>query len=477
MIAIVGRPNVGKSAIFNRLVGKRIAIVHSESGVTRDRLVCDAHWAGQSFQVVDTGGVSNVDRETRPGVIEAGVYKQVEAALADAAVALFVVDIEAGRVALDETVADWLHKSGCRTIVVANKSDNPERDAAVADFQRFGFPVFPVSALHDRGFPPLMRAALQGLPPVETNDDGTPVESRASTDALRVAVVGRPNVGKSSYINRLLGDDRVIVSEIPGTTRDSIDIPFSVGSGPTAKRYMLIDTAGVRRGGKIDNQVEKFSRMRTEDTIERAGIVALMIDASAGPTAMDKKIAALIAEHRRGAVIFVNKWDLASATQRAYEPALKDELPFLAHCPVVYLSAHDGYNIRRSLEAIDQVAEQVQMKLPTGILNRVLLDAAERVQAPAKGGKRLKVFYATQVGRDPIRIRLFANGADGVAPAYREYLIRMLREKFGLEGAPIELQFTPRRREERAPHGRPSGAAPRSGVKARRTGAKKPVRR
>ncbi|MDA0578224.1 MAG: ribosome biogenesis GTPase Der, partial [Verrucomicrobia bacterium] len=445
MIAIVGRPNVGKSAIYNRLAGRRIAIVHSESGVTRDRLVCKAEWAGQTYQLVDTGGLGTVDDVVGVDAITAGVRNQVEAALADAAVALLVVDVESGVLPLDAAVAGWLRKSGCQTLVVANKADNAERDNHAVDFAELGFPVFPVSALHDRGFPVLMRAALAALPPKGEGAE----QGETPADPLRVAIVGRPNVGKSSYINRLLGDARVIVSNVPGTTRDSVDIPFVVGTGPTARHYLLIDTAGVRRKGKIDTLVERFSRMRTEETIARAHVVVLMLDAATGPTTQDKKVAAIIAEHRRGATLFVNKWDLAQATQTKYDPALREALPFLAHCPIVYLSANSGFNIRRSLEAIDQVATQVHAHLPTGILNRVLLDAAERVQPPAIGGKRFKAYYAAQVGRDPIRVRIFANHGAGIPQAYRDFLVRSLREKFGLEGAPVEIQFAERRREPR----------------------------
>ncbi|MCE9613062.1 MAG: ribosome biogenesis GTPase Der [Lentisphaerae bacterium] len=444
VIAIVGRPNVGKSAIFNRLASRRIAIVHAQPGVTRDRLVYDAHWGAEKVQLVDTGGVSNVDRATSTDVIEAGVRRQVEAALADAAVALLVVDIEAGLHPLDSAVATWLRKSGCQTLVLANKADTAARDLDATEFDRLGFPVFPVAALHNRGFDAVKEAVIKACPPASPGADANVAEP------LRVAIVGRPNVGKSSFINRLLGDERVIVSSVPGTTRDSIDIPFQVGTGPTARRYLLVDTAGMRRSGKIDTVVERFSRMRTEDSLARANVAVLLLDAAVGPTAQDKTIAAMVMKYQRGAVVLVNKWDLAEATQRRYDPALREEMPFLSHCPILYVSAHSGFNIRRSLEVIDAVAAQVQTRLPTGILNRAILDAYERVQAPAISGKRLKLYYVTQVGCDPIRIRLFINVEGGaVPPAYRDYLERSLREKFGLEGAPIVLQFVARRREPR----------------------------
>ncbi len=438
MLAIVGRPNVGKSAIFNRIAGGRVAIVHDEPGVTRDRLVREVTWGDARLRIVDTGGVSNVDGETRAGVIEQGVQRQVEAALADAAVALLVVDVESGLTPLDEAVAGWLHASGCQTLVAVNKADNPARDLDSAEFDRLGWPVFPVSALHNRGFDALMDAAVPLLPPETETQTG---------EALRVAIVGRPNVGKSSFINRLLNDERVIVSDVPGTTRDCVDVPYTVGSGPTARNYLLVDTAGMRRSGKIDTAVERFSRMRTEASIERAHVVVLLIDASVGPTEQDKKIGAMIAEHHRGAVMLVNKWDLAEGPPAAYVKAIRDELSFMAHCPMVCVSSRTGFNIRACLDAIDLVAQQVRMRLPTGILNRALLDAVDRVHPPAVQGKLLKIYYATQTGEDPIRIRIFSNRATGIPSGYRGYLIGFLREKFGLEGAPILLHFQERRRD------------------------------
>lgn len=446
LVAIVGRPNVGKSALFNRLAGGRYAIVHEESGVTRDRMLRQVERGGTRFQLIDTGGVSSVDGEQGAGVIESGIHKQVEAALVGASVALLVVDVEVGLTPLDEAVLGWLRPTGCQTLVVANKSDNPERDVSATDFDRLGLPVFPVSALHNRGIDALVEAVAALLPPEEAVEE---------VEALRVAVVGRPNVGKSSFVNRLLGDARVIVSDVPGTTRDSIDVPYTVGVGKSARHYLLIDTAGVRRRGKIDNMVERFSRMRTEGTIQRAQVCVLILDAAAGPTEQDKKIAAMIVEHRRAAVLVVNKWDLAVkvGSQERYVKAVRDALPFMSYCPIVCVSAATGQNMRASIAAINAVAEQVQVKLSTGLLNRALSEAAERVSAPAIQGKILKMYYATQTGTDPVRIRIFANKGTGVPPAYREYLIHALRLKFGLAGVPILIQFTERSRESRVPSG------------------------
>jgi GTP-binding protein len=435
IVAILGRPNVGKSALFNRLAGKRIAIVHAQSGVTRDRLVREVVWNQERFELVDTGGVSG------PGgldAIDAGIRQQAEAALEDAAAVILVTDIQSGLHPMDEEVADLIRRSGCPAFVAANKADGERFDSSTPDFQRLGFPVFAVSALQNRGVSELMDEVLQTLPVVENETLETP---------LRVAVVGRPNVGKSSYVNRLLRNNRVIVSNVAGTTRDSIEVPFSMGRGPQARHYTLVDTAGIRRMGKIDNTVERFSLYRSERSIKDANVVVLILDAVQGPTAHDKKIASLIQKHNRGCVILVNKWDLAGdeVTQRQYGPALEKAMPFMGHCPIVFASARDGYNIRRTLEAIDYVAAQVTGTLPTGILNRTLQDAYEKVSPPAIGGRRLKLYYATQIGTDPVCVRVFVNRPDLVRPAYKLYLERSLRSRFGLEGAPVVLLFTARK--------------------------------
>lgn len=442
VLAIAGRPNVGKSAIFNRLAGRRISIVHEESGVTRDRLACEAEWQGVPFEVVDTGGIVHVPGARARNEIEAGVRRQVETALQEAAAVLFVTDVETGLMPLDENVADWLRRSGARVFLTANKCDHPGRDTQAAEFDRLGFPVFPVSAIHNRGFDTLMQEVVQCMPRRSRN----PV-----VPAIRIAVVGRRNVGKSSYVNRLLRADRVIVSEVPGTTVDSIDIPFSVGAGAPARHYVLTDTAGLRPVGRMRSAVERFSLMRTEKSIRNADVVVLMLDASQGPTAQDKKIAALILSHRRGCVILVNKWDIAqqgNVTQRAYEPALRREIPFLDYVPVVYGSAQSGYNIRKTIETVDHVAAQVSARLPTAPLNRTIQEAQRQLPPPRVQGRRLKIFYAVQLDMRPLRIALYVNHPEYLKPAYEAYLVRKLREEFGLEGAPVILELKARRGED-----------------------------
>lgn len=441
VVAIVGRPNVGKSAIFNRLVGGRIAIVHEESGVTRDRLMREVLWQNERFELIDTGGVCNVDKAKNADVIEGGIRKQVDAALEDAAVALLVVDVSAGVVPMDIEVADILRKSGHQVIVAANKCDSPERDRLVSEFERFGFPVFPVAALHDRGFEELMAAVIKLLPEAENKTIISP---------LKVAVVGRPNVGKSSYVNRLLCSDRVIVSNIPGTTRDRIDIPFTVGAGEQARHYTLMDTAGMRSIGKIDSSVERFSHFRSEQGIEKSDVVVLVLEADHGPTAYDKKIASLICKSRKGCVLLVNKWDLMATTKKIYSEMLIKAMPFMAYCPIVFVSSKTGQSIKSSIEVIDHVAAQTRTEIPTGVLNRTISDACEKVHAPAIGGKQLKIYYSTQIGTAPIRIKLFVNHPTVIRDPYRIYLTRILRQKFGLEGAPVVLSFSARPREARS---------------------------
>ncbi len=447
VIAIVGRPNVGKSALFNRILGRRLAIVHQECGVTRDRLIAHAECQGKSFELVDTGGLSEFDRTVTANHLDAETRRQSEAAIEDASVAILVVDVESGLTPLDEAVGRLLRRKGIRTVVAINKCDNPDREAQTDLFERLGFPVFGVSALHNRGVAEMMDAVCAPLPAAALSAQSAP---------LKVTVVGRPNVGKSSFINRLVRQQRVIVSEIPGTTRDSIDVPFSVGSGPTARNYLLTDTAGLRRMGKVDNAVERFSVFRAERSIQRADVVILMIDATQGPTAQDKTIANAVITERKGCVVVVNKWDLmAHSTQTKYRAALAHTVPFLSWVPIVFVSAKDGYNMRQSLETLDRVATQIQTQLPTGQLNRTIMNAFERVQPPVIKGKRFKIYYATQLGANPIRLGLFVNDPKRLTDTYTEYLIHALRRQFGLEGAPIQFILKERPRGEFMPKAEP----------------------
>ena len=477
VIAIVGRPNVGKSAIFNRLVGARVSIVHEQPGVTRDRVQREAEFHGVRYEVIDTGGLGFMDGGGTGGgdPFAPAIRDQVKVAIEDASVILFVVDASTGLCGMDEEVGRLLHECGRPVFVAANKSDNDRVEANVGEFAKLGYPVFPVAALHNRGFDPLVGTMVQHLPDIATPTKYEP---------LKVAIVGKPNAGKSSFINRILRNDRLIVSPIAGTTRDSVEIPFIIGTGAQARHYLLIDTAGLRAIRRELTAVEKFSIIRAEETIEKADVVVLMMDATLGPTLQDKKIAAMCLEHRKGVVLIVNKWDIAQAdgdvTERAYEKAFRENVPFLNFAPLIFVSAENGYNIRRSIDTIDAVAANTVMQLSTGALNRVLRDAMDRLQPPAVSGKRMKFYYATQTGTRPVRLRLFVNSPGKLVPAYESYLLRRLREAYGLEGAPVLLNL-------HSSHSRADGSTPAAQERAkkqarqrhanpRRPRVKKPVR-
>jgi len=408
VVAIVGRPNVGKSALFNRLVRRRLAIVHSEEGVTRDRLMARAEWLGQRFQVVDTGGLALMDRAKSGDQIMQATTDQVHAALEDAAAVVLVVDLKVGLQSLDREVARLLHKSGRPVVLAANKADLPEWDDKCEEFKELGFPVVPVSASHNRGIEDLMELVLPHLPPGSDEVDHP---------RLKVAVVGRPNVGKSSYINRLTGRSRVIVSNVPGTTRDMIDVPFTLKlKDGTERHYTLVDTAGMRKQTRVHESVEKFSLFRAEQGITEADIVVLVMDAIDGPTVQEKKVAALIREHHKACVILVNKWDLAAGSL-------------------------NGHDIQRSFAVIDAVAARLEVTLPTGVLNRVIRDAFARSQPPLSNGRQLKFFYAAQTGRNPPRVRLFVNDPTLSTPQHQSFLTSRLRDAFDLVGVPLVLSY------------------------------------
>lgn len=475
IIAIVGRPNVGKSAIFNRIIGKRVAIVHDESGVTRDRLMRIATWGEETFDLVDTGGI-NLQAATPSSPIEQGIVDQARAALDEAAVAILVCDVQAGLTPVDEEVARMVRKSGVPCLVAVNKCDLPVHEAHAPDFASLGLPLFPVSAQHDRGFHALMNKALPLLPEAK---------EESQTNPLKVAIVGRPNAGKSSYINRLLRQVRVIVSDMAGTTRDSIEVPFSIGSGPTARHYKLIDTAGMRHVHKIDSAVERFSLFRAEKSIKEADVVVLVLDAEVGPTIQDKHIASIISKENKSCVVLVNKWDKAhdnpetQVTETNYEPELRKAMPFFYYCPVVFISAASGYNVRKSLEIIDEVAANTTQKISTGLLNRAIGDAFEAIKPPSSGRKHFKIFYATQTGTAPVRVRLFVNDAKIPGQNYTSYLIKSLRASFGFEGVPIIIDYRSRSKSgEEGEDSRPpqNKGKPKSSSKPKNANKKTPAR-
>lgn len=463
LIAIVGRPNVGKSALFNRIVGKRIAIVHDEPGVTRDRVTAEAEWRGRPFTLVDTGGIGLSRREKAGDVITQAALEQVQLAIDAAAAIILVVNVREGIVPLDSEVAQRLQRSGKPVLVAVNKTDNATEEAGAGEFARLGFQhIFPVSAIHQRGIEALMDAAVAHLPP---DTEGEKEKVPGEEAVLKLAIVGRPNVGKSSLINALTRSERVIVSPIPGTTRDSVDVPFEVETDGVRQRYILIDTAGVRQERRIDNSVEFFSVKRTDDSIARCDIAVFVMDAEAGLTSQDKKVAGKIAEERRACILVVNKWDLLAEkvdtarkdlrrsegkTRREgqekpmtqlseFAEWVQENLFFLDYAPVIFTSAKSGFHLDRLLESIRYVAAQLKQKVPTSILNRTLHDAIERRQPVSSAGHRLKFYYATQVRQAPPTFLLFVNREDLFSDQYKKYLAGEMRRAFGYEGCPIVL--------------------------------------
>ena len=450
VVAIVGRPNVGKSALFNRIARQRIAIVFDQPGVTRDRVAREVEANGQRFMLVDTGGLAFDRTPGSDDPLAAETRQQAALAVTDAAVCLVVVDARAGVTPLDEEVLKRVRESGVPCAIVANKCDAETDDARADEFVRFGMPVLPCSAEHGRGIAEIVAFATAKLPP--------PDADAAAARPLRVAGVGRPNAGKSSYINRLLNAERVIVSDIPGTTRDCVDVPFTIGSGPTARRYVLVDTAGMKKHTQMSKtSVDNFSLFRSEKAIEEADVVLLVMESELGPTKQDMRIAGKILDAHRACVILMNKWDLAHEKDMKEAEAtkvLRHMMPFLSFAPVVFCSAKSGYNVRRTVDAIDAVASSVQARLPTGVLNRTIETATKKTLAPMVRGKRLKVYYGLQVGNDPLTIRLFVNDPKLVTDAYRSYMEKAIRARFGLEGAPIRMFLKARSRKDGAALGR-----------------------
>jgi len=480
LIAIVGRPNVGKSALFNRIAGKRIAIVHDQPGVTRDRVIAPAEWEGKPFTLVDTGGIGLLRGEKAGDVIVQAALEQVDLAIESAAAIILVVNVQEGIVPLDKEVAQKLHRSHKPVLVAVNKVDTERMEKGMAEFSELGFEkMFPVSAIHGEGINNLMTAATAFLPKeTETPEPEPQFEASDSPEAekgrppeanrgpLKLAIVGRPNVGKSSIINALTKSSRVIVSPIPGTTRDAIDVPFEVVTDGVRQEYVLIDTAGMRKTRRIDDSIEFFSVQRSEDSIARSDITVLVIDAEAGITEQDKKIADRIVENRKACIVVINKWDLfdeqvRQARQEEIERRNKkqrregqdddlstlgefgqwvqEKLFFLDYAPVIFTSAKSGFHLERLLEAVRYVASQLQQKIPTAILNRTLHDAVERRQPISSAGHRLKFFYATQVRQAPPTFLLFVNRDELFSEQYKKYLAGELRKAFGYEGCPIVL--------------------------------------
>lgn len=439
-VVIVGRPNVGKSALFNAIIGRRLSIVHEQSGVTRDRLAAPVSWRGRNFLLIDTGGLGNFSQK-RSDMWDKAIAAQVEAAVEDADLLLLVANVQEGIVPLDEEVTARLRASGKPILMVPTKADNNTLDHAAEEFTRLGFDkVYPVSALHRRGIGNMLDSILRHIAAPEAG------ELPEKPEPFKIAVIGRPNVGKSSLVNALLGEERVMVSEVPGTTRDSVDIELTMRYRDETVPVQLIDTAGLRRRSKVDTAVEVFSAMRAADAIKRADLVIFVVEASPGGlTAQDRKISSMIQESRKACIIAANKYDICSDTAgKQLLDELRYTLPGMDYAPVDFISALKGRNIRNLIDRIAEVRAQAEMKIPTAVLNRVVNDAFERNSPPAAGPTAFRFYYATMAGNNPPRFVLFVNRKELCTDNYLAYLRNYLRQAFDLTGLPIVIELRPR---------------------------------
>ena len=428
IIAIVGRPNVGKSALFNKLIGKRISIVEDTPGVTRDRIYGESDWNGRKFTLIDTGGIEpRTDSE-----ILTFMREQAGIAISHADVIVFLTDIKTGLTASDQEVASMLQRSGKPIVLAVNKMDSTGNvDPDFYEFYNLGLgdPIA-VSAVHGHGTGDLLDECVRYFPP-----EG---EDEEDDDRIQVAIIGKPNVGKSSLVNRILGEQRVIVSDMAGTTRDAVDSFFANEKG----KYCFIDTAGMRKKSKVDDRIEKFSVLRATMAIERSDVCLIMIDAQEGVTEQDTKVAGLAHEAGKACIIVVNKWDAIEKDGKTMDKMRQDvmrDLSYMTYAPIVFISALTGQRVDRLFELINYVNNQAAMRITTGMLNSLLADATARVQPPTDKGRRLKVYYMTQVGVKPPHFVCFCNDARLFHFSYQRYLENQIRTVFGLEGTPIKM--------------------------------------
>ena len=430
LIAIVGRPNVGKSMLFNKIIGRRLSIVEDTPGVTRDRIYGESDWNGRKFTLVDTGGIEpNTDNQ-----ILAFMRQQAQIAIDNATVIVLVTDIKTGMTAADQEVAGMLQRSKKPIVLAVNKMDSTgPADPEFYEFYNLGLgdPIA-VSAVHGHGTGDLLDACLQYFPP-ETDEE-------EDSDVIQVAIIGKPNVGKSSLTNRILGEQRVIVSDVAGTTRDAIDSYFENETG----KYCFIDTAGMRRKSKVDDAIEKFSNLRSIGAIERSDVCLILIDANEGVTEQDTKVAGLAHEAGKASIIVVNKWDAVEKdtnTMNEMMNNIRRDLSYMTYAPVVFISALTGQRVDKLFEMINAVSNQNSMRITTGMLNNILEDATARVQPPTDKGRRLKIYYMTQVGVKPPHFVIFCNDARLFHFSYQRYLENCIRNVFGLEGTPVIMSI------------------------------------
>ena len=437
LVAVVGRPNVGKSTFFNRIVGRRVSIVEDTPGVTRDRIYAEAEWSGVHFALIDTGGIEPDSKD----IILSQMREQAEMAMDTADVILFMVDGREGLTSADREVASMLRRTGRRVVLAVNKVDTPRLPDDFYDFYELGLgePI-PISSANMLNLGDLLDEIVGSFP------EGAGTEE---DDAIKIAMIGKPNVGKSSLINRLLGENRVIVSPIAGTTRDSIDTPFTF----EGEDYLLIDTAGIRRKSKVSHDIEKFSVLRAVAAIERCDVCMLMIDATEGITEQDKKIAGIAHEAGKGIVIAVNKWDLVEKETNTMNEFRKDiarELAFMSYAPAIFISALTGQRTEQVIRMAKYVAENRAMRVPTGQLNTVITDATMMKQPPSDKGKRLKIYYVTQVGVKPPLFSFKINSRPLMHFSYSRYLENRIREAFGFEGTSLKFVFREKGEKEDA---------------------------
>ena len=425
LVAIIGKPNVGKSTFFNKVCGRRISIVSDEPGVTRDRLYGDAEWQGKEFCLVDTGGIQLKSED----IMQGHIFKQVEIALELADAILFFVDGKYGLTSEDQEVAQLLRKTKKPLFLVVNKVDNFST-FDMTDYYSMGLDAFAISAEHMQGIGDLLDEVIKSFPDEHEEDDG---------EALKIAVVGKPNAGKSSLVNKLLGYDRNIVTDIAGTTRDSIDTPFELDG----KKYVLIDTAGIRRKRSIeDESLERYSVMRSLDAVRRADVCFVVFDAAENLSEQDVKIAGYVHEQGKPSIIVVNKWDLIEKdtyTVEKFKDKMKCDLAFMDYFKSITVSALTGQRLNKLMELANQVYEKSSFRVTTGLLNEVVADAVAAVEPPSKSGRRLKIKFATQPSTNPPTFVLFVNDAELMHFSYRRYLENYLRKAFALDGTPIKL--------------------------------------
>ena len=425
VVAIVGQPNVGKSTLFNRIINQRLAIVEDKPGVTRDRNYAQAEWLGHTFDLIDTGGItwenSNIEEEIRA---------QAEIAIEEADVIIFLTNVANHVTNLDERIAQMLYQTKKPVILAVNKADNPEQRMDIYDFYSLGFgdPI-PVSSVHGTGIGDLLDQIVQSLPKdLEQNEQ----------EQISFSVIGRPNVGKSSIVNRLVGENRVIVNNEEGTTRDAVDTPFEIDG----TKFRIVDTAGIRRRGKVYEKTEKYSVMRAMGAIEHSDVVCLVLDASTGIREQDKHVAGYAHDAGRGIIIVVNKWDLPKKTSNSgkdFEQIIRTEFQYLDYAPILFVSAKTGQNLAKIPELVRRVSHNQQQRIKSSVLNDLLLETSKLVPTPMIKGKRLRVYYMTQVSTNPPTFVVFVNDPELMHFSYQRFLINQLRENFDFSGTPIKI--------------------------------------